>query len=132
MKQCWSHVMLHRHTGSSIAKKTIICDISVFLSDTCLLYSRHPNIRRVHKKLNKCIFYYVTGSSLLLFGPLAFTVCFCDFCSRASVSRFSIFLSCFFFILLIFAVFLICGTKERREYKQSSNHQRKRLCASVN
>lgn len=50
------------------------------------------------------------------FGALVFAFCFWEFfvwefCTRASVSLFSIFLRCFFFILLIFAVFLICETQ---------------------
>lgn len=72
---------------------------------------------------------HVSSLPVLLFCPLVLEFCFCVFWSIASVSLFSIFLSCFFFILLIFVVFLICDRKGRQTGKRTNKWLRySRFC----
>lgn len=79
---------------------------SVFMSDE--IFSQHCT-----ETLYKLLF--VFPEPFLTLGGV--------FCTAESVSLFSIFLSCFFFILLIFAVFLIWKRQSSNELFKNTNKE---------
>lgn len=98
---------------------------TVIISWVDTVYSFHSSaVKQEGQRMHlSSLFAWNPAQPCYFFWALVFAFCVCDFCIRASVSLFSIFLRCFFFILLIFAVFLICETYGQGSHKTCLGHK---------